>query len=59
VFAVRDAPVSCETTVTDAPVITDPDLSTTVPEKLAVAWPCMTGVMQSTTVHAIARKSIL
>ncbi|MGH9697896.1 MAG: hypothetical protein ACRD52_00385, partial [Candidatus Acidiferrales bacterium] len=46
--------VSCDVAVTVAPGITDPDLSVTVPEKLAVAWPYALGEMHSTAKHAIA-----
>jgi hypothetical protein len=42
-----------------APVITDPDLSETVPEKLPVACPYSVGDTQSATAHANAPKKNL
>ncbi len=35
-----------------------PDLSTTVPEKLALAWPHTLGETQSAAAHIITRKNI-
>jgi hypothetical protein len=59
VVAVRDALVSWETAVTDAPAITDPDLSETVPVKLAFAWPYTLGETHSAAQQANVTKSIL
>jgi hypothetical protein len=42
-----------------APGITAPDLSTTLPEKLPVAWPWMAGETMSAKTHAPARSSSL
>jgi hypothetical protein len=46
-------------TATAAPGTAEPDLSTTLPEKLPVAWPCAAGETMREITQTIARSNVL
>jgi hypothetical protein len=58
VAASRVTPVPCEVMVTLAPLITEPVLSATVPEKLPVACPYNIGHTNNASEHRNAMKSL-